>query len=74
MRCLFLLLVLGVGGCVSLSEAQLELREYRRIDFEARFKEDRRRCHSLGKQIFVMAQGNVGRDGIPATGTRYSCI
>ena len=64
--------LLTTSGC-AMTEAQVEARDYRRIDFEEQFKADRRQCLARGGRIYVNAASNVGRDGIPQRGDRYFC-
>ena len=65
--------LLLTAGCTSLPEAQLEARDYRRIDFAEQFKYDRAKCQARGGSIYMVSAGPVDRNGIPAKGTRYIC-
>ena len=69
---MLILLVPGTG-CATLSEAELEHREYERASFEAEFLDYRARCTLEGKRIWISARGKVGRDGIPSRGDVYYC-
>ena len=60
-------------GCAPLPQIAQDEREYRRVDFENQFLEFKRRCVQSGGRVFVLAGGNVDRDGIPARGDRYTC-
>ena len=61
------------AGCAPLPQIAQDEREYRRVDFENQFLEFKRRCVQSGGRVFVLAGGNVDRDGIPARGDRYTC-
>lgn len=63
----------ATGGCASLTDAELERRDYRRADFRNRFIEERARCFAHGGRIYVSAGQTLGRDGIPKPGDRYFC-
>ena len=60
-------------GCAPLPQVAQDEREYRRVDFENQFLEFKRRCVQSGGRVFVLAGGNVDRNGIPARGDRYTC-
>ena len=62
------------GGCTTMTAAQLEAREYRRIDFEARYLDYRTQCLQAGKRIYIDAGGSLGRDGMPRPGDRFYCL
>ena len=61
------------AGCAPLPQIAQDEREYRRVDFQNQFLEFKRRCVQSGGRVFVMAGGNVDRNGIPARGDRYTC-
>lgn len=70
------LLLLGLllcAGCAGLSEAELEAREYRRVDHAERFRDFRRRCLNAGGFVHIDARHAVDRDGVPKPGDRYYC-
>lgn len=62
-----------VSGCISLTDAQLEAREYRRADFRNQFMDYRQRCLAAGGKIFIDAKQSLDRDGLPHRGDRYLC-
>jgi hypothetical protein len=66
-------MTLLTSACATLTDAQLETREYRRIDFEAQFVQYRSQCLSAGKRIIIDARQKIGRDGVPRPGDRYYC-
>jgi len=63
-----------LAGCTTLSEREAEAREYRRIDFEARYIEYRNRCQAEGGWILMEPVGRLHNDGIPRRGDRWRCI
>lgn len=65
--------LLSAGGCATLSEADLERRDYRRSDFRNQFIDDRALCHARGGRMYIDAKQTLGRDGIPRRGDRYFC-
>lgn len=62
------------GGCISLTEAQLEARDYRRADFRNQFIDYRQRCLANGGKIIIDAKQSLGRNDMPHRGDRYYCI
>lgn len=67
------LVLFPATGCASLSEAELERRQYQRATYKAEFLDYRDRCTLRGKRIWISARGKVGRDGLPAPGDVYYC-
>jgi len=63
-----------LGGCATLSDREAEAREYRQVDFKARYLEYRSRCRAGGGWILVQPAGRLNRDGIPRRGDRWRCI
>lgn len=63
-----------LSGCISLSDAQLEARDYRRADFKNQFLDYRQRCHARGGRIYIDAKQSLSGDDVPHRGDRYSCI
>ena len=62
-----------LSGCVSLTEAQLEARDYRRIDFKQQFIDYRQRCLAAGGKIIIDAKQGLDRHDLPNRGDRYYC-
>ena len=62
------------AGCMSLSDAQLEARDYRRADFGNQFKDFRQRCRARGGKIVIEANQSLGRGDLPHRGDRYFCM
>lgn len=62
-----------VTGCISLTEAQLEARDYRRADFVNQFLDYRARCRAIGGKVFIDAKQSLDRNGLPHRGDRYHC-
>lgn len=62
-----------VTGCISLTEAQLEARDYRRADFVNQFLDYRQHCQAIGGKIFIDAKQSLDRKGLPHRGDRYYC-
>jgi hypothetical protein len=60
-------------GCATLSNAELEYRDYQRAEFRNQFLDERTRCQQRGGRIYVDAKQTLGRDGIPKRGDRYFC-
>ena len=60
-------------GCISLTEAQLEARDYRRADFVNEFLDYRQRCRAIGGKVFIDAKQSLDRKGLPHPGDRYYC-
>ena len=73
MRTSAIAVALLLAACVPLNEDAREDREYRNLDFQARFLEYRRQCYARGGRIYVNATGSLDRDGIPRRGSRYTC-
>lgn len=65
--------VLLATGCISLTEAQLEAREYRRADFRNQFIDYRQRCLAASGRIIVDAKQSLDRNDLPHRGDRYYC-
>ena len=65
--------VLLATGCISLTEAQLEAREYRRADFKNEFIDFRQRCRAAGGRIIIDAKQSLDRNDMPHRGDRYYC-
>ena len=65
--------VLLATGCISLSEAQLEARDYRRMDYKQQFADFRQRCRASGGKIFIDAKQALDRHDLPHRGDRYYC-
>lgn len=61
------------SGCITLTEAQLEARDYRRADFTNRYVDYRKRCLAAGGRIIIDAKQPLGRNDIPHRGDRYYC-
>ncbi|MDX1515953.1 MAG: hypothetical protein R3288_03890 [Woeseiaceae bacterium] len=66
--------LLTATGCASLSDVQLETRDYRRNDFKQQFLEYRQQCLSSGGRIVIDAKQALDRDGAPHRGDRYYCV
>lgn len=62
-----------LAGCASMTEAQLEARDYQRMDFRNQFVEDRTRCQAAGRRIVIFANGSIDRNGIPKSPVPYYC-
>lgn len=60
-------------ACVSLTDAQLEARDYRRIDFKQQFVDFRQRCRAAGGKIIIDAKQGLDRHDLPNRGDRYYC-
>ncbi len=73
MKTLVVTIALLLAGCASLSDQARENREYRRLDFQARFLEYRRQCYAAGGRIYINATGSLDRAGVPKRGSRYNC-
>ena len=67
------LTMFAAAGCQSLPQDRLDQREYRQVDFEQRFRADRRRCLARGGTLYIAASRSVDRKGTPARGDRYVC-
>ena len=65
--------LLMTAGCTSLSERQLEEREYRNVEFAERFKAARSECLARGGRMYINASSKLDRNGIPNRGDRYFC-
>ena len=65
--------LLTLTACATLSEAELEARQYERTDYQERFRDFRRRCLAGGGMIIVNAPTSIDRDGVPGPGSRYTC-
>lgn len=63
-----------VSGCGTLDAADIEARQYRQAEFEAQFRDYRRRCLARGGQIVIDARRGLARDGLPNRGDRYACV
>ena len=72
--CMAALAALAAAACAPLSEREREARDYRKLDFEARYLEFRDRCIARGGAIYVEAGRRIGRRGIPRHTDRYRCI
>ncbi len=72
-RSAFITIALGASGCASLSEAELEMREYSNVEYREVFREFRQKCFQQGGRIIIDARGKVGRDGVPRRGDNYFC-
>ncbi len=66
-------IILLATGCISLTDAQLEARDYRRIDFQQQFVDFRQRCRAAGGKILIDAKQALDRHGLPHRGDRYYC-
>lgn len=62
-----------LSGCASMTEVQLEARDYQRTDFRNQFVEDRTRCQAAGRRIVIFANGSIDRNGIPKSRVPYFC-
>lgn len=62
-----------VSGCASLTEAQLEARDYRRFDFKHQFIDFRQRCLAAGGRVIIDAKQSLDRHDLPRRGDRYYC-
>ena len=62
-----------LAGCASMTGAELEARDYRRMDFRNQFIEERSRCLAEGRRFVVFANGGVDREGIPRARVPYYC-
>ena len=61
-------------GCVAMSEAEREAREYSRVDFRNQFIEDRDQCQASGGRIYIQAYGGaLDNHGVPLTRVFYTC-
>ncbi len=65
--------VLLATGCISLTEAQLEARDYRRVDFQQQFIDFRQRCRAAGGRVIIDAKQALDRRDLPHRGDRYYC-
>ena len=65
--------ILLAAGCISLTEAQLEAREYRRADFRNQFTDYRQACLAAGGTIIIDAKQSLDRNDMPHRGDRYYC-
>ena len=65
--------LLTLTACATLSEAELEARQYERTDYQERFRDFRRRCLAGGGKVIVNAPTRIDRDGVPYPGSRYIC-
>ncbi len=65
--------LLFTTGCVSLTEAQLEARDYRRVEFKQQFIDFRQRCRAAGGRIIIDANQSLDRHDLPNRGDRYYC-
>lgn len=65
--------LLMLAGCATLDEAELEARQYERIDHKERFRDFRRRCVSGGGHVIINAPMRIDRDGVPDPSSRYFC-
>ena len=72
-RAVLLLAITATGGCATMSDADRELHDYRRADFENQFLEARAICHARGGRMLINARQTLGRDGIPSPGDFYVC-
>lgn len=65
--------LLTLTACASLSEAELEARQYERTDYQERFRDFRQRCLAGGGLVIVNAPTSMDRNGVPGPGSRYTC-
>ena len=62
------------SGCATMSEAEREEREYRRVDFRNKFIEDRSRCEASGGRLYVQGYGGtLDKHGVPRSRVWYTC-
>ncbi len=75
MRILFYIgAIFSLAACASLTEEQLEAREYRNADWENKFADYRVRCARVGGRVLIYAHsGSIGNDGVPMRGDYYTC-
>ncbi len=74
MKALVFLPAVLFTACAPLTEEQREARDYRRLDFEARYLEFRARCRARGGTIYVEAGRRIGRSSVPRRNDRYRCL
>jgi len=61
-------------GCVSVTEQQREAREYRDVEWLAKFVEDREKCRSKGGHFVVYGgMKRIGRRATVNPGDTYTC-
>ena len=65
--------LLTLTACATLSEAELEARQYERTDYQERFRDFRQRCLAGGGLVIVNAPTSIDRNGVPGPGSRYTC-
>lgn len=63
-----------IAGCATLTEQELEAREYRNLDWRNAFVDYRQRCIHQGGRVLIDARGgHVDREGVPSRGDYYTC-
>jgi hypothetical protein len=60
-------------ACAPMTEAQLEEREYARVEWREQFRSDRSACQALGRIIVVDGSAELDRDDVPKTRVFYTC-
>ena len=70
-----LAIVLLAQGCASLTEEELERREYRRVDRTNLFLEFKANCKYAGGRVHIYRWGTGSpRNKLPNPGDMYSCL
>lgn len=71
----FLLASCGLmfSGCIGLTDAQLEARDYQRADFKNQFIDFRQQCYARGGKLVIDANQSLQRGNIPHRNDRYYC-
>jgi hypothetical protein len=62
------------AGCTTLDQGRFDASDYRRVEFEEKFRSYKARCLAGGGQIFIDAKQRLPRSGIPRPGDYYSCV
>ena len=74
MRVLIAMTAMTLAACAPLTERQLEAREYRRLDFQARYHELRAECRAEGGMLYVEPARRLGRSSTPDPKDKIRCI
>ena len=70
---LALLAALFISGCATMTEAEREVREYRRAEWRDQFVAHRAECTARGGRFEFDGSAEQDRDGIPKYKVRYMC-